>query len=62
MTLLVVDTSVAVPSVLQPRAFHRQVTAWWAGRVVTLSGRLGITGVPSMTEWWLQLRWSTTPC
>lgn len=35
---LAVDTSVAVPLLVQTHAAHAAVTSWWAGREVALSG------------------------
>jgi hypothetical protein len=35
---LALDTSVAVPLLVQTHAAHAAVVAWWAGREVALSG------------------------
>ncbi|MGL5857091.1 MAG: type II toxin-antitoxin system VapC family toxin [Angustibacter sp.] len=36
--LLALDTSVAVPLVLESHSAHRAVSRWWGGREVALSG------------------------
>jgi predicted nucleic acid-binding protein len=36
--LIAVDTSVAVPLLVQTHSAHRAVVEWWAGRPTTLSG------------------------
>ena len=36
--LLALDTSVAVPLLVQPHVAHSAVVRWWAGRTVALSG------------------------
>lgn len=36
--MLAVDTSVAVPLLVAPHAAHGDVTRWWAGRELALSG------------------------
>lgn len=38
MTVLAVDTSVAVPLLVQPHRAHAAVVRWWDGREVSLSG------------------------
>ena len=38
MTKLGLDTSVAIPLLVQTHVSHAEVTAWWAGREVALSG------------------------
>lgn len=38
MTPLAVDTSVAVPLLVQTHAAHDEVVAWWDGKEVALSG------------------------
>jgi len=36
--MIALDTSVAVPLLLQAHTAHRDVVRWWGGREVTLSG------------------------
>ena len=38
MTALALDTSVAVPLLVQPHRAHKAVVGWWDGREVALSG------------------------
>lgn len=38
MTLLTLDTSVAVPLLVRTHAAHADVVRWWNGRTVTLTG------------------------
>src|SRR4051794_11691662 len=38
MTLLAVDTSVAIPLLVQTHGSHDAVVAWWDGRDLSLSG------------------------
>jgi predicted nucleic acid-binding protein len=38
LTKLGVDTSVAIPLLVQTHVSHSEVTAWWAGRELALSG------------------------
>ncbi|MDQ3610358.1 MAG: type II toxin-antitoxin system VapC family toxin [Actinomycetota bacterium] len=38
MTTLALDTSVAVPLLVQTHRAHSEVVGWWAGREVALSG------------------------
>lgn len=38
MSLLALDTSVAVPLLVQTHSAHAAVVDWWSGRTVTLSG------------------------
>ncbi len=38
MTTLALDTSVAIPLLVQTHRAHREVVGWWAGREVALSG------------------------
>lgn len=38
MTKLGLDTSVAIPLLVQTHVAHTEVSAWWAGREVALSG------------------------
>ncbi len=39
MTALALDTSVAVPLLVQTHRAHASVSRWWSGREVTLSGQ-----------------------
>lgn len=38
MTVLALDTSVAVPLLVQTHQHHAAIVSWWAGRDVALSG------------------------
>ncbi len=38
MTPLAIDTSVAVPLLVQSHTSHAAIRAWWSGRELTLSG------------------------
>ncbi len=38
MTALAIDTSVAVPLLVQTHRNHQEVVTWWDGRVLSLSG------------------------
>lgn len=38
MTVLALDTSVAIPLLLKDHQAHAEVTRWWAGREASLSG------------------------
>lgn len=38
MSPLALDTSVAIPLLIQTHAAHERTVAWWAGRQVALSG------------------------
>ncbi len=50
MTALVVDTSVAVPLVVQTHTAHQKVTAWWGRRSIGLSGHAAVETYSVLTR------------
>ena len=50
MTLVALDTSVAVPLLLRNHAAHREVVRWWDRREVVLSGHAAVETYAVLTR------------
>lgn len=50
MSLLALDTSVAVPLLVQTHREHRTVVTWWAGRELCLSGHAAVETFSVLTR------------
>ena len=50
MTVLALDTSVAVPLVVASHAAHRAVSRWWGGRDVSLCGHAAVETYSVLTR------------
>jgi predicted nucleic acid-binding protein len=48
--LLALDTSVAVPLLVQTHAAHAEVVRWWSGRVVALCGHAAVETYAVLTR------------
>jgi predicted nucleic acid-binding protein len=50
LTALAIDTSVAVPLLVQPHRAHAQVVRWWDGREVSLCGHAAVETYAVLTR------------
>jgi predicted nucleic acid-binding protein len=50
MTLIALDTSVAIPLLVQTHQEHAAVVSWWAGREVALSGHAQVETYAVLTR------------
>ncbi len=50
MTALAIDTSVAIPLLVQTHRDHAEVVRWWGGRDITLSGHAAVETYSVLTR------------